>query len=250
LHPNLGGQMNTSANKLLSLLPAQEFEDLAKVMEVIELKPRRVLHHARSALDDVYFIEQGLVSVQADVGFKKLIEVWLIGCEGMVGAPAIAGETFSTHKRLVYVAGSARRITIAALQAAMSRNPTLRDMLNAYLVDLLFQTSQSGACNAVHALPRRTARWLLLACATSDSELPMTHDALARVLGVRRATISECLQSFQRNGLIETSRGRIRLCDEAALEAVACPCYRLIRRHRERFHRRFECATALADTVR
>ena len=236
--------MNDTSNKLLSLLPPDEFESVMRVSELVELKPRRVLHHARSSLDYVYFIEQGLVSVQADVGLKKLIEVWLIGCEGMVGAPAIAGENFTTHRRLVQVAGSARRLTVPALQTAMTRNPTLRDMLNGYVMDLLFQTSQSGACNAIHALPRRTARWLLLACANSNHELPITHEALARVLGVRRATISECLQSFHHDGLVETSRGQIRIRDEAALEAVACPCYRLIRLHRERFHRRFECGAA------
>jgi CRP-like cAMP-binding protein len=242
--------MNGSSNKLLSLLPPEEFEDLVKVTELVELKPRRVLHHARSALDYVYFIEQGLVSVQADVGLKKLIEVWLIGCEGMVGAPALSGENFSTHRRLVQVGGSARRLTVGALHTAMNRNPTLREILMGYLIDLLFQTSQSGACNATHPLPRRTARWLLLACANSEAELPITHDALARVLGVRRPTISECLQIFQRDGLIETSRGKIRMRDEAALEAVACSCYRLIRLHRERFHRRFECAEAAAETAR
>lgn len=238
--------MNGTGNKLLSLLPATEFDKLAPLMETVELKPRRVLHQARSLLDHVYFVEEGLVSVQADVGLKKLIEVWLIGCEGMVGAPAVAGEIFTTHKRLVQVAGSARRLTVSSLQAAMDRSPILRDILNGYLVDLLFQTSQSGACNATHALPRRTARWLLLACATTHPpELPLTHEALARVLGVRRATISECLQAFHRDGLIETGRGRIRLLDHAALEAVACPCYRLIRLHRERFHRRFACLGSL-----
>jgi CRP-like cAMP-binding protein len=242
--------MNETSNKLLSLLPPDEFESVIRASsELVELKPRRVLHPARSPLDYVYFIEQGLVSVQADVGRKKLIEVWLIGCEGMVGAPAITGENFSTHKRLVQVAGSARRLTVGALQAAMARHPTLRDMLIGYVMDLLFQTSQSGACNAIHPLPRRAARWLLLACANAHHELPITHEALARVLGVRRATISECLQGFQREGLIETSRGRIRMRDEAALEAVACPCYRLIRIHRERFHRRFACAALRADPV-
>lgn len=239
--------MNGSSNKLLSLLPPEEFENVVKLTEPVELKPRRVLHHARSAFDYVYFIEQGLVSVQADVGMKKLIEVWLIGCEGMVGAPAISGENFSTHRRLVQVGGSARRLTVNALHTAMNRNPTLREILMGYMIDLLFQTSQSGACNATHPLPRRTARWLLLACANSVDELPITHEALARVLGVRRPTISECLQAFQRDGLIETSRGSIRMRDQAALEAVACSCYRLIRLHRDRFHRRFACAEAIAE---
>lgn len=235
--------MIRSANKLLSLLPAEDLQAIAPLMETVPLKSRRVLHHSHAPLDYVYFIEEGLISVQADVGTKKLIEVWLIGCEGMVGAPAIAGENFSTHKRLVQVSGSARRMSVQDLQNAMARSRTLSQILYGYLIDLLFQTSQAGACNATHALPRRCARWLLLACHASEpAELPVTHEVLARVLGVRRATITECLIAFQREGLVETARGRIRLIDRAALEQVACPCYRLILTHRERFHRRFERA--------
>jgi CRP-like cAMP-binding protein len=133
----------------------------------------------------------------------------------------------------------------------MLRAPVLSQMLQAYLVDLLYQTSQAGACNATHPLHRRAARWLLLACTRSEpEELPLTHEVLARVLGVRRASITECLHGFLHEGLIETSRGRIRIADRPRLEQVACPCYFMIRAQRERFQRRFEHTSGGADAHR
>lgn len=240
--------MRKSGNKLLSLLPPHEFELVGDVLETVSLKPRRILHQGRTSMDHVYFVEEGLVSVQADVGDKRYIEVWLIGCEGMVGAPAVTGEVFSTHRRIVQVGGVAQRVTLQDLRRMMLRAPSLSKMLQAYLVDLLYQTSQAGACNATHPLHRRAARWLLLACATpKPEELPLTHEVLARVLGVRRASITECLHDFQHDGLIETARGRIRIADRPRLERVACPCYFMIRAQRDRFQRRFECASSGAE---
>lgn len=230
----------TPGNHLLSLLPPQDLDRFSARFEEVELKPRRILHHARSPIDNVYFVEEGAVSVLANVGGGKSVEVWFVGCEGLVGAPAVLGTPHSAHRRVVQIGGRAQRLSVADLRRTMAECSVFRDILLGYLNHVLFQASQSGACNTTHALPHRLARWLLLACAHQDSaELALTHDMLGRLLGVRRATITECLNAKQRDGLLQTSRGRIKILEAGRLEDIACPCYRLIRAHRDRFTRSF-----------
>ena len=176
-------------NAILRCLPEEEFAQLHPLLELVSLKPRRVLHFPNVQTEYVYFIESGLVSVLANAGHGKDVEVWLIGPEGIAGFPVILGEVSSPHRRVVQVEGEAYRIRADDLVAAVAKLNTLRRVLLKYVQAVIIQTSQLGVCNATHTVDQRVARWLIMAqdrCHTDA--LPTTQQRLSRMLGVQRAT--------------------------------------------------------------
>ncbi|WP_049774764.1 Crp/Fnr family transcriptional regulator [Rhodopseudomonas palustris] len=181
-------------------------------------------------MDYIYFPEAGLVSVLAEVGRGNLIEVWLIGREGMVGIPAVFGMSISRHRRIVHLAGMALRMRVEDFANANNELPSLRARFLQYAHYVLIQTSQIGACSAKHSVEQRLARWILMAQDSSRVErLPLTQLTLSRMIGVRRATVTLCIAALERRGLITASRGSIQIVSRTGLESVACPCYSIIR---------------------
>jgi CRP-like cAMP-binding protein len=219
-----------SSNGLLRGLQRRDYQAIEPCLDRIVLKPNRVLHHAKAPIEHVYFPEEGLISVLADVGHRQLIEVWLTGREGMVGTPALLGIPSSRHRRIVHVGGSALQMRRRDLEIAMRDLPALRAHFLRYAYVVLVQTSQIGACNAKHQVGQRLARWILMAQDRSGEDpLPLTQNTLSRMLGVRRATVTQCIATMERRRLIAKSRGSIRILDRAGLEGAACPCYGIIR---------------------
>src|SRR6185437_10735504 len=194
-------------------------------------------HQFRLPMEYVYFIESGLVSVAAKVARDRFVEAWLIGSEGLVGAPAVlAAGAIPLHRRTVQVGGKALRIRTAEFCEQIGDLPELRKAVDRYLSLVLSQTSQSGACNAYHNLSQRLARWLLVARgALRSNDLPLTHKVLAELLGVRRASVTKCLEQFQLQGLVSTRRAHIRLEVPFDLLRISCDCFRLIEREHERY---------------
>ena len=229
-------RVDTVKNKLLRLIPQRERSQLLSLAERVRIQPRQVLHHWKLPMEYVYFIEHGLVSVAAKVERDRFVEVWLIGSEGMVGAPIIlADQVEPMHRRIVQVGGSAWRLGVCEFRAALKELPQLRAALCRYLGVVIMQTSQSGACNSTHQVKHRLARWLLLAqSALDDREIPLTHDVLSQLLGVRRASVTETLDQLQGEGRITTKRGAIVVSDVASLEKACCLCFRLISREYDR----------------
>jgi CRP-like cAMP-binding protein len=222
-------------NRLLRRLPANDFAYLQSSLTPIELKAHSVLHHRRLPFSTLYFIETGLVSVSAKIDSDKWVEVWLIGSEGMAGLPVALGRRRARHRRLVQVGGSALAMTADEFQDALNHIQSLRSIMNDYMYLVLLQTSQSGACNAHHSVRQRLARWLCLACDSLQSfTLPLTHDVLAGLLGIRRASVSECLELFESERIVENSRGLIHLTDPKGMERNCCDCYRFISREYRR----------------
>jgi CRP-like cAMP-binding protein len=222
-------------NLLLCALPPEDFSRLAPYLERVTLVPRRVIQHAKVPVEHLYFIEEGLVSVQASTDEDSAVEVWLIGREGIAGSPAVLGVSASPLRHVVRVGGSAYRIAAKDLSAAIADIPALRSMLLSYLHVALMQSSQSAACGLRHPFPQRLARWLLTAQdRTGSDEVPVTQDLLARALGVRRATVSEAIKTFERKGVLARLRGLIRIRDRARLEKITCRCYEIMRREQER----------------
>lgn len=217
-------------NLLLRALPPADLARLRRLFKPVLLKARREIHISGAPLDYVYFIEDGLVSVLAGTGDGKAVEVWLTGREGMIGMPLILGGPPSPHRRIVQVNGRALRVRAGDLKAAMSEYEALRETLMHYVRTVLVQTSQLGACNASHTLQQRLARWLLMAhdrCMTDD--LPLTHQMLARMLGVRRATVSEAVLALEQQGVLAKARSLIQIVDRPRLEQLACYCYGVVR---------------------
>ncbi|UQR62422.1 Crp/Fnr family transcriptional regulator [Bradyrhizobium sp. C-145] len=223
-------------NRLLRLLPHDELEHVLSLSEEVALAKRQVLHRYGVRMQHVYFVETGLVSVGAKVSSQKFIEVWLIGSEGLVGIPlALTTNARPMHRRTVLVAGAAYRLRVDRFQQALANLPTFRTVVHAYIASALVQTVQSGACNTSHQLQQRLGRWLLLARdALESDDIPLTHQVLAQLLGVRRAGVTDCLLQFRRAGLIEMMRGRLVVRDPVRLAQISCDCWRLIEREYER----------------
>jgi CRP-like cAMP-binding protein len=245
-------------NKLLRLIPANELCCVAGASERIQLRAHQVLHHYRLPMEYVYFVESGLVSVAARVGREKFVEVWLIGSEGLVGAPVLlAAKTVPLHRRTVQVGGEALRIRTDDFSRLLEDLPQLRSVVERYLAAVLVQTSQSGACNAYHGIRQRLVRWLLVARnALGTDKMPLTHVMLAELLGVRRASVTECLEVLQKQGTISTRRGWVTVEDPVALSKLCCDCFGLIEREYRRHlhsadpgHRRPDATAASAPTA-
>lgn len=225
-------------NRLLSALPSAELDALRTCLEPISMKQRRVLHHDRAPMEHVYFVENGLVSVLAQIDERKAVEVWLIGREGLSGIPIVLGGSLSPHRRVVQLGGTALRMAAADVHAAMRDLPAFNGTMLRYVQLALVQTSQIGACNGAHTVRQRLARWLLTAQdRVGHDVLPLTHDMLARLLGVRRATITECTAMLDQERVISTRRGRLEIIDRDRLEAMSCLCYRIMANEHERMMR-------------
>lgn len=231
--PDSGREATT--NRLLNRLPNSELDRLLPLFDRVHIAPKQVLHHRYLPMEHVYFIESGLISVLAKLGDQQWVEVWLAGSDGTTAVPVILGDDHSPHRRVVQVGGSALRIATPTFHKLMQNNKALREIAlkSAHLA--LLQTSQSGACNAQHHVMQRLARWLLLARDALDSgRIPLPQQVLGRLIGVRRATISDCLNEMEQRKLVYSSRCLVEIADAEALEGMACDCYRIIKKERER----------------
>lgn len=234
-------------NALLSALPPADRDRILPLLEPISMKQRRVLHHDRAPMEHVYFIESGLVSVLAQIDERKAAEVWLIGREGLSGIPLLLGGSVSPHRRVVQLGGSALRMRAADVHAAMNGLTAFRAVMLRYVQLALVQTSQTSACNSAHPIKQRLARWLLTAQDRIGRDvLPLTHDMLARLLSVRRATISECLALLEREQVVATRRGQLEILDRGRLESMACLCYRIMANEHDRMMRDLRAPWGLA----
>lgn len=222
-------------NDLLAALPAGEHERLRPHMQRVTLTMEQELHEVGGPIDQVYFVESGLVSLTANTGDNGYVEVGMTGREGLVGTSVLLNpRAVATHRALVQISGSAWRLPSTALREMVDQLPTLRDRCFRYLQVVMVQTSQSAACNARHELPERLARWLLMTHDRINTDrLPMTQEFLSYMLGVRRAGVSVVTSALQAQGLIQQSRGYLSILDRQGLEEEACNCYRLIEDNRK-----------------
>jgi CRP-like cAMP-binding protein len=223
-------------NELLRALPPDELELLRPHLSPVSLVLSQVLHETEAPVDEVYFLEAGLISLTADTRDNGQVEVGMTGREGFVGLAAILSpDPVGVHRALVQVSGRAHRVQVPAFRELLERSPALRDRCLRYVQVMLVQNSQIAACNARHGLPERLARWLLMSRDRIDAdELPMTQEFLSYMLGVRRAGVSVVANALQSQGLIRQSRGRMTLLNRAGLEDKACSCYRVVEQNRAR----------------
>jgi len=218
----------SSHNELLSMLPPAELGQLRPLLTRVQLVNGQTLHEAGERIEQVFFVEQGFISMVADApGSSPGTEVGLIGREGMVGLPALLGfQAVSFNRAMVQMPGTAHRLAAQALRDRACALPVLwRRLLQALEVSMA-QVAQTAACHSQHTVAHRLARWLLMAHDRVDGdELPLKQDLLAKVLAVRRAGVAGALASLQATGVISQKRGRILVCDRVGLEAAACGCY-------------------------
>jgi CRP-like cAMP-binding protein len=202
---------------------------LKEHLKHVDLDVGQVLYDARSAIEYAYFPTAGTLSAVVVMPDGDMIEVATIGNEGGVGLPTSASGTSSPNKVFVQVPGAGVRIEAAALEKE-SRQEPLRQLLADYHTAFLYQVSQSVACNGLHPVLQRCCRWLLMTHdRVSGNEIQLTHEFLATMLGVRRASVSDTLQALHNQGLIENGRGVISVVNRKGMEDASCVCYQLVR---------------------
>jgi len=220
-------QQPSVRNRLLATLPLDDFDLLQPDLEPVPLELRHWLIEAGEPIQHVTFPEHGIVSVLADTSQGR-IEVGLIGPEGMAGLPVVLGIERSPHAYMVQAAGEALRIPAPDLRAALRHSPSLHAGLLRYAHALMVQTAETAYANAGFTMEARLARWILM---TDDrlarEDLPLTHDFLSIMLGVRRPGVTIAVQNLESNRLIRAKRGGITVLDRTGLQEVAGDAYGL-----------------------
>jgi len=221
---------NVTRNRLLAALPVNELELVESRATLVTLNRRDVLYDAGQPLEYVHFIVDGIVSILSLVGERTGVETATIGREGTVGMAAFHGVPSAPERAIVQVPGSAYRLDVADFREMLPNTPSLETLLHRYAVVMFSLASQNSACNRKHSIEARCARWLLMVADRLDtSTMELTHDFVAQMLGVRRASVTEALGALEKQGLIQTGRGRITVVQREGLEAVSCACYAIIR---------------------
>jgi CRP-like cAMP-binding protein len=216
-------------NRLLARLPQREFERLSPLLQKVSLKLKQVVCRVRTPIEYVYFPTSGIISAMTVMQNGSAIEVATIGNEGMTGLTAFVGGKTSPYEVMVQVEGEAVRMEAAAFTKETSRECELRELLVTYHTAFSMQVSYSVACNGLHTVEKRCCRWLLMTQDRVGSNvLPLTHEFLAIMLGVRRASVTEVLRPIQKRGLIRNGRGTIEILDRSGLENLACECYQAV----------------------
>ena len=216
-------------NRILLALPDNEFRSIRPHLEFLPLPHHRLLYEPNRKIDFLYFPNRGLISLVIVMEDGKTVEVAVLAREGFAGVPAVFGLTRSTVREVVQIAGDGFKIKAAAFRQALRSSPLLQAALGRYAVVLAMQISQTAACNRLHDIERRLARWLLMAQdRVDDGVVPITHDFLATMLGTDRPSVSVAAASLQRKEIIDYTRGTVRILNRKNLEASACECYQTI----------------------
>ena len=219
-------------NHLLAAIDREELTRLLSAGTVVTQEFRSVLFRRGDQVRYVYFPISGLYSLLAPTANGDTVEVGTVGREGFIGIELHLGVENAYSTAIAQVPGEAIRIERDAFREEITRCETATSVLGRYIHALYVQTVQWVACNRLHSLDERFARWLLSSADTLGSEsLPLTHDFLAKMLGVRRPSVTLAAGALQRAGLIESSRGMIRIVNRPGLENISCDCYRLVRDH-------------------
>ncbi|WP_128919916.1 Crp/Fnr family transcriptional regulator [Bradyrhizobium nanningense] len=219
-------------NQLLQLLDAPAFDLLRPHLATVEMVRKSVLGEAGTALRYVYFPHSGSVSITVGLSEGQMIEVAMLGRDSVVGSGAALADGIALSDAAVLVPRTASALEIAAFRAVAAASASFRLLMVRHEQTLLAHAQQSLLCNTLHPVEARLARWLLRARDLSHGEmLPLTQEALAQMIGVRRNAISLVAHDLQRAGVIHYSRGHIRILDLRALQTTSCDCYAAVKAH-------------------
>jgi CRP-like cAMP-binding protein len=217
-------------NRLLAALPATDWQRWRPHLKLVGMDAGASLGHAGCAPLQVYFPTTAIVSIQHATRGGASAEIATVGSEGMVGVPVIMGGGSSPHSAVVRAAGHGFGISSARLEAEFHGSDAVKRLLLLYVQAMMTHTAQSALCNRHHSLEQRLCRCLLTSLDRSKSaSMKLTHEGLAGLLGARREGVTEAALRLQRAGIIEYNRGVIAVLDRAALEALSCECYDVVK---------------------
>jgi CRP-like cAMP-binding protein len=232
------GNSNNIQNLILLGLPVDELNAVAKKLEFVELPTHTILHEAGEAATHAYFINSGLASVLNVMSDGKSVEVGLAGKEGFVGLPLVVGLSTGPTQVIMQVAGNAHHIPAAEFKEILSRSPALEKSLNRYAQSLGMQAVHVAACNRLHEVDERLARWLLMSQDRLGGDVvPLTQEFLAHMLGTRRASVTVAAGILQKAGFITYNRGSVKIDDRNGLEDAVCECYASIQLQSEKWEK-------------
>lgn len=221
-------------NEILLSLPAKECAHVLAKLEFVEMRAYDLLNEMGEAIEYCYFMNSGMTSILTIMGDGKGVEVGLTGKEGFIGLPVVVGLRTSATRAVVQITGSAFRLRTAQILQLLGKCPQLVKRLNRYAQELAMQSTQVAACNRLHEVEARLARWLLMSQERVDGDVvPLTQEFLSHMLGTRRASVTVAAGILQKAGLIKYVRGSVRIVDRAELEKAACECYGIISRQAE-----------------
>ena len=225
-----GERTNTAgkpvSNLILLSMSDGDYASLRPHLEYVSLPNHMVLHEGGGKLEFVYFPNRGMISLVVVMKDGKTAEAGIVGNEGFTGTPASVGLTRSPLQAVVQITGDGFRVEVAALQNTLESAPYLQWMLSRYAVVQGMQVAQTAACNRLHDVKQRLARWLLMTQDRVDSaSLPITHDFLATMLGTDRPSVTLAAGVLQNKELIEYTRGAVKIVNRKKLEDFACECY-------------------------
>lgn len=213
-------------NRLLHKIALEDWDLIGPHLETITLKERQVIEVPGKPIAHAYFLEIGVASVVAVDAEDHRIEVGVIGYEGVTGVPLIMGDNRAQHSTYMQIGGSGHRMPADVLCGAIAKSESLRALFLKSAQGFMIQTAHTALANGRAKLEQRLARWLLMAHdrMTSDA-VPLTHEFLAVMLGVRRAGVTVAIHGFERRGLVTTRRGQLTVVNRGGIEQIAGSFY-------------------------
>jgi CRP-like cAMP-binding protein len=228
--PNPEVLAGATRNRLLHALPAEDrFRVLANA-SMVRMEPARELYRANGRIGTLYFPLDSVISILARTDGEPDTEVATVGNEGLVGAGATAGVPRALGKTVVQVPGHAITLTASEAERLVTEVPNLALLIRRFLFAFVRLVAQASACYRLHSVEQRCARWLLLSQDRAGTdEFPLTQEFLASMVGASRSSVNLTLGLFRKTGAIAHSYRTVRVLRREQLEAIACPCYRIIR---------------------
>jgi CRP-like cAMP-binding protein len=232
-------------NRLVAALPEEDYERLVPALEPVALAEGMALYESRRPQPYLYFPASGIVSLLYVLETGSATEIALTGREGAVGVSLFMGGGATPSRAVVQIPGHAFRMRAEAVKKSFDRGEALHHLLLRFTQALITQMTQTAVCNRHHAVEQQVCRWLLFALdRLGTSELRMTQERIAHLLGVRREGVTEAAGRLQAAGVIEYSRGRIRVLERTGLESRSCECYAVVKSEYDRLLPAVRPATA------
>ena len=224
------------SNAILNTLSESQLAQLLPRLKIVELELGHVLYEPEQTIDYVYFPTAGIISLLALFEDGDTVEAGVIGAEGMLGTPVVLGAKTTPHQALVQATGQAMRMSVHDLNGEVEKDGWLLKSMLRYTNAMFIQVAQTAACNRLHTIEQRLARWLLL---THDrvqrDEVLLTQEFLSRMLGVRRAGVSVAANNLKQAGAIDYRRGNVIVVDRQRLEQTSCECYEAVKQEYDRY---------------
>ncbi len=215
------------ANAILLSLNDDDYSIIRPHLEPVELPRHHILHDAGDKIQYAYFLNEGLASLVVITSDGRSVEIAIVGREGVIGTPLAVGLNRGPYRAIIQIAGGGLRVKSSMLEDRLRHAPALQLILNRYVLLQGLQVAQIAACNRLHEIEQRLARWLLMCQDRINSEtLGVTHEFLAQMLGTGRPSVSLAAGMLQRAGMIENLRGTVKILNRKNLEDAACECYR------------------------